>query len=302
MRTFSVEARQFEKNGYVVARGVLERADLQPVIDELSAFLDRKARDLHAAGRVTDLCADQDFEHRVVALYRQDRSILDGMDIMHLRGPAMFAFLHNERLLDLAEALLGPEISCNPIQHVRAKMPADVDNKSGFMNVPWHQDVGVTAPESEPSRILTFWTPLVDATRATGCMEVLPGCVGLGALPHVGGAYGTQIAPEVLPARAPASAEAMRGDVVVMHKYTPHRGTPNTSAIARWSVDLRYHVTGQHSGRAAHPEFVVRSRARPDQVRRDYAGWCRAWQEALARPQPGSFHRVAPEDQGAGRG
>jgi phytanoyl-CoA hydroxylase len=259
MRTFTEEVREFEREGVVIAHGVLTDADLAPVIAELQAFIDRRARELLAAGKIQEPCTDLDFEHRVVGLYRQNRGVMQGMDIMLLRGRSMFEFLHNEHLLDLAEALLGPEITCNPIQHVRAKMPASVDGADGFMNVPWHQDVGVTMPESDPSRIFTFWTPLVHATRATGCMEVLPRCVAGGALPHITGSYGTEIAPDV----------------------------------ARWSIDLRFQVTGHHTGRPSHPDFPVRSRANPASVKRDYAGWCRAWEQALAKPQTAPFHRVA---------
>lgn len=293
MRTFTEEVREFEREGVVIAHGVLTDADLAPVIAELQAFIDRRARELLAAGKIQEPCTDLDFEHRVISLYRQNRSVMQGMDIMLLRGRAMFEFLHNEHLLDLAEALLGPEITCNPIQHVRAKMPASVDGADGFMNVPWHQDVGVTMPESDPSRIFTFWTPLVHATRATGCMEVLPRCVAGGALPHITGSYGTEIAPDALPTHTPVAAECPRGGVVVMNKYTPHRGTPNMSDVARWSIDLRFQVTGHHTGRPSHPDFPVRSRANPASVKRDYAGWCRAWEQALAKPQTAPFHRVA---------
>ncbi|MCE9615344.1 MAG: phytanoyl-CoA dioxygenase family protein [Lentisphaerae bacterium] len=293
MRRYVEDVEHVEREGYAIARGVLTDADLAPVIAELSAFIDARARQLQQAGRIQDLHEGLDFGHRVVELYRQNRSVVQGMDIMILRGRAMFDFLHNEHLLDLAEALLGPEITCNPIQHVRAKMPASVDGADGFMNVPWHQDVGVTHPDSEPSRILTFWTPLVDATRETGCMEILPRCVSLGALPHVTGNYGTEIEPSVLPTWEPVAAECRRGDVVIMNKYTPHRGTPNRSDLARWSIDLRYQVTGHHTGRLAHPDFPVRSRRNPASVQRDYPGWCKAWQAALANPQElATFHRV----------
>ena len=295
MRDFSPEVRHVEQEGYVIARGVLTEADTRPVIEELNAFIESQAQKLFAAGKITDRCESQNFEHRVVNLYRQNPAVVRGMDIMLLRGPAMFAFLHNEHFLDLAEALLGPEVTCNPIQHLRAKMPASVDGADGFMNVPWHQDVGVTMPESEPSRIITFWTPLVDATRETGCMEILPRCMEFGALPHISGSYGTEIDPAAMPPRQPVAAECRRGDVVVMSKYTPHRGTPNRADIARWSIDLRFQVTGQHTGRPVHPDFPVRSRKNPASVRRDYAWWCHAWEQALANPQAVQFHRVAPK-------
>ena len=45
------------------------------------------------------------------------------LDIMFLRGEAAFAFLRNEKILDQVEGLVGPELTCSPIQHVRPKLP-----------------------------------------------------------------------------------------------------------------------------------------------------------------------------------
>ena len=291
MRDYSTEVEHFEREGYVIARGVLTPDDLAPLIGDLSRFIDRRANELHQEGKIRDLHESLGFDRRVVQLYHADKGILDGMDIMFLRDRATFDFLHNDNLLDLAETLIGPEISCNPIQHFRAKIPMRVESDSGFMNVPWHQDVGVTQEESDASTIHTFWLPLTDATVETGCMQILPRCVEIGALPHVAGGYGTEIDPDLLPDRKPVDLECVPGDVVVMSKYTPHLGLPNRSNRSRWSVDLRYHVTGHHSGRDWLPEFPVRS-ADPASVRRDYAGWCEAWKAGLADKTPHRGHRV----------
>ncbi|MBI1338446.1 MAG: mitomycin antibiotic biosynthesis protein [Phycisphaera sp.] len=295
MRPFKQEVEQFNRDNVVVARGVLDAHDLGPVIGDFEVFIDDKARELKDSGKITDPAEGLDFEHRVVALYAQNRAILAGMDIMQRRSKALFDFLHNAHLLDLVESFIGPEITCNPIQHARAKMPASVDGSSGFMNVPWHQDIGVTHEDSDQSLILTFWMPLVDATVQTGCMEVIPGCRRLGMFPHVSGKYGTEIDPDHMPDIPPVPAIAMKGDVVVMDKYTPHRGLPNQSDIARWSLDLRYQVTGHHTGRLAHPDFVVRSRSNPSSVKRDYDAWCQAWAQALDPANAGKhgpFHRT----------
>ena len=38
-------------------------------------------------------------------------------------GPAVFALLRNQAILDAVESLIGPEIYANPVQHVRIKPP-----------------------------------------------------------------------------------------------------------------------------------------------------------------------------------
>ena len=143
---------------------------------------------------------DAPFATRYGLLFKQCPEIGHGMDIMHYRGRAMFEFLRSENLLDLLESLLGPELLCNPIQHLRAKPPQAYENREGpsFHNAPWHQDAGVMMPEAEGSDVVTCWLPLAAATVETGCMEVLPGLVETGYLRHLA-AGGTTIAPEAMP-------------------------------------------------------------------------------------------------------
>ncbi|MBT4137698.1 MAG: mitomycin antibiotic biosynthesis protein, partial [Candidatus Latescibacteria bacterium] len=115
------QVADFEKDGFIIARGVLADDDLQPVIDELSVFIDRRANELKAEGKIEELYADEPFEKRYGLIFKQSKEIGLGIDIMQLRGRAMFAFLRNDNLVDVAASLVGPEVTCNPIQHVRAK-------------------------------------------------------------------------------------------------------------------------------------------------------------------------------------
>src|SRR5579871_5335191 len=170
------QVRAFREEGVLVAEGVLTEADIAPVVLEYADWIDRRARLLQTEGKITDLCEQEPFERRAACLYAQSPEITRDMDIMFARGPATFAFLRNKRLLDAVEALIGPEITCNPIQHIRAKPPAALSSEgAGFYNVPWHQDAGVTWEEADNSDILTCWIALADATVENGCMEVLPG-------------------------------------------------------------------------------------------------------------------------------
>jgi phytanoyl-CoA hydroxylase len=275
------QVRQFREDGVLVAEGVLTEDDLAPVIAEYAAWVDARAQALLVAGKLTDLCVEESFERRLACLYAQTPEIVSGLDIMLVRGPASFAFLHNARLLDAAEQLVGPEITCNPIQHIRAKPPAAASGTgTGFYNVPWHQDAGVTWEEADASNIVTCWLPLVDATVESGCMEVMPGVWKGGYREHQAEG-GTTIRPDLLPDVAPRAVPVRKGGIVFMHRYTPHRSTPNYSDHVRWSLDLRYQPTGVPTGRPFHPEFSVRSRREPASVTHDYAAWCRRWEEAL---------------------
>ena len=131
------QLRHFQRKGFVVARDVLvPDEDLQPVIDEYAEVLDRMARRMHAAGEIRSTYAELRFEQPAIAIVK-DSGALDqqAFDIsfpahsalkpdtgFHF-GPAIFGLLRNRRLLDAVESIIGPEITSNPIQHVRMKVP-----------------------------------------------------------------------------------------------------------------------------------------------------------------------------------
>ena len=286
------QVRAFREEGVLVAENVLDEADLAPVIAEYEAWIDRRARQLQAAGEIADIHEGAAFDRRFALLYAQSPEIGRGMDIMEARGPAMFAFLRNTNLLDAVECLVGPEITCNPIQHIRAKPPAASSGAgAGFYNVPWHQDAGVTWEEADGSDIVTCWMPLVDATVENGCMEVMPGVFRHGYREHQAEG-GTTIRPDLLPEVPARPVPVRKGGVIFMHRHTPHRSTPNLTDRVRWSLDLRYQRTGTPTGRPFHPEFVARSRARPDTVLADHREWARRWEEALHASKGIQAHRV----------
>jgi phytanoyl-CoA hydroxylase len=285
------QVTEFRENGVLVAEGILTEADLAPVIAEYEAWIDRRARELAAEGKIQDLCEGQGFERRFAGLFAQCKEIEKGLDLMQARLPAAFAFMRNENLLDAVECLVGPEITCSPIQHIRAKPPAATSGAGpGFYNVPWHQDAGVTWEEADHSDIVTCWLPLVDATVENGCMEVMPGVFKRGYLEHQAEG-GTTIRPDLLPATPPRPVPVKKGGVIFMHRHTPHRSVPNLSDHVRWSIDLRYQKTGTPTGRPFHPDFIVRSRTHPESVLVDHAEWVRLWTEAMAKPHP-KAHRV----------
>jgi phytanoyl-CoA hydroxylase len=293
MKLSSEAIRQYREEGYVIVENVFQESDLAPVIAAINEFVDQRAHELLAEGKISELHENEPFERRYASLYRQSKEIGKDMDIMYWRHPALFALLRNANLLDVAESLLGSELTCNPIQHIRAKMP--YDSKGGepefFQNVPWHQDAGVTLEEADDSDIITFWFPLVDAVAETGCMEIIPQAFKLGQLKHQKEG-GTTIVPDEMPNLPPKLAPCPKGGIVIMNKYTPHKGTPNRSDIVRWSVDLRYQRTGEPTGRPFHPAFVARSSSNPDSELTDHAVWSARWEEALLASKGQRMHRV----------
>src|SRR5687768_16004882 len=99
MRLTEEQVRRFRAEGFLVAEGVITDEDLAPVIAEYEAWVDCKAKQLFAEGKITDLAEGEGFDKRFARLYAQSPEIGKGLDIMEARGPATFAFLRNDNLL-----------------------------------------------------------------------------------------------------------------------------------------------------------------------------------------------------------
>ncbi|MDA0337613.1 MAG: phytanoyl-CoA dioxygenase family protein [bacterium] len=285
MRLTQEQTGQFEEQGYLVVRDALTDADLDPVIEEYEAHIDRRAAELKSEGKITDVHAGAPFDRRLALICRECNEIYPELDIMYLRGRASFAFLRNDNLLDMVEAFVGPEITCSPIQHIRPKLPGGLAPRSSDPHVvPWHQDAGVTWEEADPTFILTVWLPLSSAIAENGCLQIMPRTHGSGLRQHVTrGGEGTVITDEEMPDAEVLTLPMEKRDVLFLHKEIPHRSTSNRSDTVRWSMDLRYQQTGTPTGRPFHPDFVARSPTRPESVLKDWADWDRLWAAAQAQ-------------------
>lgn len=128
---------------------------------------------------------------------------------------------------------------------------------------------------------------------------MIPGQTGAGLLPHVKSEKGTTIDPGYLPNATPVDCEMHRGDILLMHKFTPHCSQLNQSNIIRWSIDLRFQKTGTPTGRHFWPEFILRSKQDPASVQDDYNEWCRRWKADLETSKGERWHRVAGDVGGS---
>jgi len=299
MTLTSAQREQFETLGYLVVDDVLDPArDIQPVLDEYDAVLDGIAAALSAEGVIDTTYAGLPFAERLIAVCEAaDRNFPQHFDFslpqsgvtpetpIHV-GPAVFRTLTNPRLLDLVEAIIGPEIASNPVQHIRMKLPhRAVSSREGYSGLisqtPWHQDNGVVMPEADEATILTVWFPLTPATVDNGCLQVIPASHREGLIAHCPQPAGLTIPPAVLPAEQEAVPLPMPpGSVLLMTQRTIHSSLDNlTRDQVRISMDLRYQPLGQPTGRPAFAPaaFVARSQAHPEQVLDDPAAWARAW-------------------------
>ena len=171
--------------------------------------------------------------------------------------------------MDRVEALIGPEIVSNSVQHVRMKLPerarpagAGADYLTG--KVSWHQDLGVLMEEADAATILSCWIAVTDATVENGCLQVIPGSHRRDLIDHCQTGHDLGI-PEKLLTVADATPLPMRaGSVLLFGQQLVHGSLDNTTADqVRISMDLRFQPPGQPSGRPDFPSFLARSAERP---------------------------------------
>jgi len=311
----SDDLAQFEREGYVVARGLLDwDKDFQPVVEEYEEVLDRLIETWRVEGRLTETHADLPFGERLTRTVAEARAPYGlNFDIslaqaevseatpMHY-GPAVFNLLRSPRLLDVVEQFVGPEIYSNPVQHTRIKLPEAelpeeaLDGLSG--PVALHQDQGVVTDEADETDMLTVWFPLTEAKLDNGCLAVVPGSCHGGLALHCHSRDPETInqvcIPKSLATDDQVPVEMQAGDVLFMHRRTQHAGLRNRSDRIRWSFDLRYHPIGQPTGRPWFPGFVARSRTHPETELHDPEVWAESWRaarSALAQGEDVAFNR-----------
>ena len=143
----SSEIARYQRDGYVIPAGFrLPEAEMRP----LRAALDRILADN------PDIMPD-----------RMINSHLDGGRPYGVRGQAAFDRLARDpRILDMAAALLGPDIILW-LTHLFCKLP------TSRREVPWHQD-GQYWP-IRPWATCTVWLALDKVDRGNGAMRVIAG-------------------------------------------------------------------------------------------------------------------------------
>jgi hypothetical protein len=303
----------FRRDGFIVIEDLFDPAvDFPPLLDEFNDVLSGIAGPLLAEGVVSSAYGELPFDQRLIALSTESRrNFSQAFDISLPQGgiafdtpmflsDTLFGIITAPRLLDVIEELIGPEITSNPVQHIRMKLPERALAADGSRNyltssVSWHQDIGVLIEEADAATILSCWMAVTDATLENGCLKVFPGSHRKDLVDHCPGAQGVSI-PERLLTLEDSMALPMRaGSVLIFGQNLIHAAIDNsTDDQVRISMDLRYQPPHQPSGRPDFPSFLARSASDPASVLTEPAEWRRMWGETrdrLAERELGRFNR-----------
>ena len=129
---------EYDQNGYVIARKAIDAGLAEETVQHVHWLIERNPG-----------VRPERLHHHLLA-----------------RDPFMHRLVGDERLVDIAEQFLGPDVAMFAAHYI-AKPPGD------GQAVQWHQD-GSYWP-LEPMEVTTLWVAGTPSTVENGCMRVLPG-------------------------------------------------------------------------------------------------------------------------------
>ena len=209
---------------------------------------------LYHGGKIKERADEKGFYDRMIKI----EELFPGAAVLlHKAGylPKGFRDLWaNEKLLNIVEQFIGPEIAAHPGWNLRPKTPVNEET-----TVPWHQDNAYFYESSGNTLIATAWIPLIDANTTNGCMQVVRGGHKTGkTATHTccaGNTWYVDLSEEEMEkslgvdvAKDVVTCEIPLGGVLFISNCIPHRSLENYSEKIRWSLDLRWQDPDKPSG------------------------------------------------------
>lgn len=208
-------AAEYAANGYTVIRGFADAATCREQLDaavQLSRADDDTKYVIAEGNPAADASNPEDF---VAKLFK-----------LHRRAP-FDRFAHDERLLDILRAIIGPDVDVFLSQFI-FKAPEAYGQ-------PWHQD-SFYFPFGENHQV-GVWLAVTRATLENGCLWVVPGSheEPIHAhvpddRPHATQAY-TKIVDHDMSAAVPMLMDP--GDLLLFDSHVIHSSTDNESTELR---------------------------------------------------------------------
>jgi len=198
---------RYERDGYVVVRGVLDPHRVADAARHVDWLLERHPDR-----------AGEDLGHELVA-----------------DDPFWLDLVSDPRLLDLAARFVGDDLALFASHYICK--PAGSGRP-----VLWHQDAGYWP--LDPMVAVTLWLAVDASTPANGCLRVLPGSHRDGVHERrvrsdVASVFGDESAAEIDDDLA-VDVILEPGDVEIHHPALLHSSGPNHSATRRCGLTIRY--------------------------------------------------------------
>ena len=257
----------FERDGFILIRGVVPTGLLRNVQGVVEKAVDRRAQDLLDRGLISNTHEDKPFASRWQAVVEESGAMQARRswdeDLISLpfhqlcNAPTLTDIVQclltsNERESVPAAGKLVPHAPyCTGNFSLRPKIPRDKRT-----TIKWHNDSMYS--RNNDDRVLTCWLPLVPTDELNGCMQCLPQSHLLGPIDsHMDPEYKVLQPPQDFDFHAlppPVSFAMEPGDALVFTNFTLHRSLMNNAETTRWSIDLRY-TTTQRISSSCHSSY-----------------------------------------------
>lgn len=246
--------KQFFEDGYVIVKDFFTKEELEPCKKAIERFVDQLAHKLYNAGKIYELYSGYGFFERLTKI---ENDFPGANIVLHKYGVLPQAFKDlwtNERLLNVVEQLIGPDIAGHPVWNLRTKTP-----QNEATTVPWHQDTAYLDRNSYTVLQPTAWIPLLDVNADNGCMQVAHRGHKTGKVARHQCCYGKtwyvmleeeEMAKtlEVDLDKDIVTCPVPYGGMLLLNNMIPHRSLPNMSKQIRWSLDLRWQTPDHSAG------------------------------------------------------
>jgi ectoine hydroxylase-related dioxygenase (phytanoyl-CoA dioxygenase family) len=237
MKLTEEEIKFFQTQGYLVVENVFttsEVAAFQHACDRISA---------QAQGLTTST------DRLKMKVFEDSTKLVQQVGDPHEMNGVWLDLVKEARLLDMVEALLGPNLM---VYYSQLMMKAP---RQGF-TAPWHQDFAFFPHSS--AEILACTVAIDDATLENGCVRVIPSSHKLGLINHYdkNGVF-TGIVQDYhsFDERTEVALPAKAGSVIFWHSLTLHASHPNRTERPRRALVIEYKnpahrlLTGSFSSR-----------------------------------------------------
>jgi phytanoyl-CoA hydroxylase len=148
--------------------------------------------------------------------------------------PLFLSYMQRPIFEDICDRVYGPD---TPISCFRA-MFMNKPSRRGTV-LPWHQDRWVHL-DRDP--LITLWTALDPATKANGCVKIIPASHKLGVInpSHGSGFLTEQQALEICKQDKVEYLELEAGEVALLHNWLLHSSDVNTTERSRRAFSVCY--------------------------------------------------------------
>ena len=187
------------------------------------------------------------------------------MDVPHFSDPWLFRYLAHERVLDVIEDFIGPDILLWS-SHFIAKP------RGNGRAVPWHTDGAYWNKRLDPMDVITLWLAVDESTVENGCMRVIPGTHrtfkahldSYQAVDQTKNVFHARIPPEMIEEDRAVDLELAVGECSFHDAWTVHGSNPNNSDKRRCGFTMRYMpanvVLHREGWNKAHRIYLLRGR------------------------------------------